>query len=196
MDISWLSHEFGLGTDPQNLLDAHVVLPDGRSLWASTEPDLLWALRGGGGNFGGQAILYPLDNDSKYATVVTSVKVRARKYAPSICSCVIMFKNESLPILSKAVSKFTKQASDPKLALHVFIMDLTQQSLRGEAPQVGIAALIFDAHGEEHAKSEAGFKWLFEIEGAVVTSPTANMSLRQVNDLQGMSGPIPAKNSV
>ncbi|EGC47798.1 cysteine desulfurase [Histoplasma capsulatum var. duboisii H88] len=50
--MSWFSGEHGLCSDPHNLLDAHVVLPDGRMLWASTEPDLLWALRGGGGNFG------------------------------------------------------------------------------------------------------------------------------------------------
>jgi hypothetical protein len=51
--ISWVSHEFGLSSDPQNLLDAHVVLENGSSIWASEDPDLLWALRGGGGNFGG-----------------------------------------------------------------------------------------------------------------------------------------------
>lgn len=52
--ISWLSSEKGLATDPHNMLDAKVVLTDGRILWASTEPELLWALRGGGGSFGGQ----------------------------------------------------------------------------------------------------------------------------------------------
>ena len=51
--ISWLSHEYGLSSDPQNLLDANVVLTGGRELWVSEEPELLWALRGGGGNFGG-----------------------------------------------------------------------------------------------------------------------------------------------
>ena len=52
--LSWLSHELGLGSDPRNLLDARIVLSDGRAKWASEDPDLLWALRGGGGNFGGE----------------------------------------------------------------------------------------------------------------------------------------------
>lgn len=56
--LSWLSHEFGLGSDPQNLLDARIVLSDGRVKWASEDPDLLWALRGGGGNFGGELCSY------------------------------------------------------------------------------------------------------------------------------------------
>lgn len=56
--LSWLSHEYGLGSDPQNLLDARIVLSDGRVKWASEDPDLLWALRGGGGNFGGELVNY------------------------------------------------------------------------------------------------------------------------------------------
>lgn len=54
--LSWLSHEFGMISDPQNLLDMQVVLGDGRVVWASEEGEgeLMWALRGGGGNFGGR----------------------------------------------------------------------------------------------------------------------------------------------
>lgn len=51
--LSWLSHELGLGSDPPNLLDAQIITADGRLRWASEESELLWALRGGGGNFGG-----------------------------------------------------------------------------------------------------------------------------------------------
>lgn len=50
---SWLSAEFGLTSDPVNLLDAQVVKVDGAVLWASEEPELLWALRGCNGGFGG-----------------------------------------------------------------------------------------------------------------------------------------------
>ncbi|KAG5292376.1 cysteine desulfurase, mitochondrial precursor, conidia-enriched transcript [Histoplasma ohiense] len=162
--MSWFSGEHGLCSDPHNLLDAHVVLPDGRMLWASTEPDLLWALRGGGGNFG----------------VVSAFKVKVHRCPQKIHAGTIAFPKTAMKAVSQGLSDFMKRCTDPKLGAHVIVMNFDPPTDTDDVPQPGIAIIIFDSHGEEHGRSELGFKWAFDIEGAV--DMTKVMNIREVNE--------------
>jgi FAD/FMN-containing dehydrogenase len=164
--LSWLSHELGLGSDPSNLLDAQIVLADGRTIWATEEPDLMWALRGGGGNFG----------------VVANLKLRAHKYTSTIFSGMIRYPAESLYELSAAVANWVRTSPDPKLAMHLFVFDFSARTLHGEAVKPELIALIFDSHGERHARSGKGFQWAFELHGA--QPDVREMALPEVHELQ------------
>jgi FAD/FMN-containing dehydrogenase len=66
--FGWLVHKAGLTID--NLLSAELVTADGETLGVSADehPDLFWALRGGGGNFG----------------VVTSFEFRLHEVGPLV----------------------------------------------------------------------------------------------------------------
>ncbi|MET8552461.1 FAD-binding oxidoreductase [Micromonospora zamorensis] len=81
-----LSGRFGLAAD--NLLSADVVLADGTLVTADDEhhPDLLWALRGGGGNFG----------------VVTTMRIQLHA-VPAILAGMIMFRFDVLPDLEESL---------------------------------------------------------------------------------------------
>jgi len=80
--IGYLTRGFGLSLD--NLISADVVLADGSFVTASarSRPDLFWALRGGGGNFGVvtnfEFRLHPID------TIVGGVTFFEKEDAPDV----------------------------------------------------------------------------------------------------------------
>ncbi|KAJ9601879.1 hypothetical protein H2200_013628 [Cladophialophora chaetospira] len=160
---SWLSSEHGLSSDPQNLLDAQVVKLDGSVLWASKEPDLLWALRGGGGGFG----------------VVVAYKMRVYKYPSSIFCGQIIYPPEALHDIARETAAFASRCSDPKVAMHLYCLDMTAGTYAGKEPKPGLAIFAYDANGPEHGRSKDGFKWALEIPGAVDLTKTS--TFREVN---------------
>ena len=91
-----LSRRFGLACD--NLIGADVITADGRYVRASEQenPDLLWGLRGGGGNFG----------------VVTSFEYRLHPVAPMMYGGRMMFSPKDTPDVLRFFAGFAADTPD------------------------------------------------------------------------------------
>src|SRR3954454_17769113 len=99
--IGWTMRKFGLACD--NLAAADVVTADGRLVRASEDenPDLLWGLRGGGGNFG----------------IVTSFEFDLHPLGPIIYAGPIFYAADAAPALLRAFRDWAPNAPDEITAL-------------------------------------------------------------------------------
>ena len=105
--IGWLSGSLGLSCD--NLVSADVVTADGQSVTACEDenPDLLWALRGGGGNFG----------------VVTSLEYRLNPIGPEVLAGFLVYPFDKVREFFSVVNDFTDGMPD-ELNLITFLTTL------------------------------------------------------------------------
>ena len=94
--LGWLRSKYGLCCD--NLISVDIVTAGGELCTASAEenPDLFWAVRGGGGNFG----------------VVTSFQYRLHPLGPTVMMCVVMYPVEAAPTVLPAWRDFVVTAPD------------------------------------------------------------------------------------
>lgn len=92
----WLRRTYGMASD--SLVSADVVTAAGELVTASetADPDLLWALRGGGGNFG----------------VVTSLEFRAHPVGPMIAFAGPCYPLESAASVIAGMREFAEGAPD------------------------------------------------------------------------------------
>jgi FAD/FMN-containing dehydrogenase len=102
--IAWLMGMHGMAVD--NLLSAEVVLASGEVVTASedADPDLYWALRGGGGNFG----------------VVTSFEYRTHPHA-SVLGGPVLHPLEAAPELFSFYREFAADLPDELSTQAVFL---------------------------------------------------------------------------
>ncbi|MGV6803628.1 MAG: FAD-binding oxidoreductase [Ruegeria sp.] len=119
--FGWTTRKFGMTID--NLISAEVVLADGSIVTASenSHPELFWAIRGGGGNFG----------------VVTSFEFRLHPLGPQVLSGLIVHPIDQGPVLLPEYAKIADTAPD----------ELTVWSVMRKAPPLPF--LPEEWHGRE-----------------------------------------------
>lgn len=140
--IGWMVRKYGLTID--NLEAAEVVLADGTVLRASAgeNPDLFWAIRGGGGNFG----------------VVTAFEFRAQP-VQSVFGGLITYD------IAETGAAFRKWAAYMRNAPEELSSTLVVFS--GFGPQVPPQLMVFGYYvGEDEAAARAAIQPLLEL-GAV-----------------------------
>ncbi|TAN08175.1 MAG: FAD-binding oxidoreductase [Rhizobiaceae bacterium] len=94
--FGWITRKFGLTID--NLLSVDLVTADGKLRHANKEenPDLFWAIRGGGGNFG----------------VITSFEFQLHKLGPQVLSGLVIHPLENGEAVLREYRKALEDAPD------------------------------------------------------------------------------------
>ena len=94
--FGWITRKFGLTID--NLVAADVVTADGKLVQASARenPDLFWALRGGGGNFG----------------IVTAFEFQLHPLGPEVLSGLLVHPLDAAADVLKAYRRIVSAAPD------------------------------------------------------------------------------------
>ncbi|HLY21935.1 MAG TPA: FAD-binding oxidoreductase [bacterium] len=124
--IGWLMRKHGLTID--NLISADVVTADGRLVTANaaSHPDLLWALRGGGGNFG----------------IVTSFEYRLHPVGPIVVGGAVFHPAEKAREVLRFYNRWVATLPDEMTSMAAFItappLPFIPQSLHG-TPMLAVA---------------------------------------------------------
>jgi len=103
--LGWLMPKHGMALD--NLLAVELVLADGRVVRASADehPDLFWAVRGGGGNFG----------------VASSFEFQLHEVGPQVTGGLVAWPVDRAPDVLRLVRELAHDAPDDLMLVAAFI---------------------------------------------------------------------------
>ncbi len=129
--FGWLMPKYGLALD--NLIAVNLVLADGAIVRASADehPDLFWAVRGGGGNFG----------------VAASFEFRLHKVGPTVIGGLVAFPFSEARKVLRAHRNLTATASDDLM----LVAALTTAPDGSGTKILGVAACHCGAAGDGEA---------------------------------------------
>ncbi|KAF5378484.1 hypothetical protein D9615_007137 [Tricholomella constricta] len=151
----WLSPAHGLAID--NLVQATVVTADGSVLTANAteNPDLFFAIRGGGSNFG----------------VVTEFVLRLHPQRATIYSGMLIFPPPALQKLVEATAEWWEKAGENEALIKMMTL----------APDGKPAIILFPFYNGTEAEGRANFKSFFDI--GPVADLTKEMPYEELNAL-------------
>jgi FAD/FMN-containing dehydrogenase len=141
----WIERKYG--STCESLISANVVTADGRALRASADEnaDLLWGLKGGGGNFG----------------VVTEFEFRLHPVGPLLFGGMIMHPRAAAGDLLRFYRDFMEQAPDEAGGGLAFLTAPPEPFVPAEARGKPATALILVYVGDPH-RGEEVFRPLIE----------------------------------
>ena len=104
--LGWLMGKYGITAD--NLLRAEMVLANGEQVTVDKDnhPDLFWAIRGGGGNFG----------------IVSKFKYQLHSFGPNVVAGMILYPMEQAKAVMQFYREYARSMPDELMAYSGFIV--------------------------------------------------------------------------
>ncbi|WP_019450437.1 FAD-binding oxidoreductase [Cupriavidus sp. BIS7] len=140
--FGWLTRKYGMTVD--NLLGCEVVTADGTRRWADAQhdPDLFWALRGGGGNFG----------------AVTLFQFRLHPVGPMITAGLLVFPAVEAKAVLRQYRTYAESAMPQDLNVWVVLRKappLPFLPATAHGTDVVVLAVFYDGHPADAEKAVA-----------------------------------------
>jgi FAD/FMN-containing dehydrogenase len=165
--MGFLTRKYGLTSD--NLISADVVTAEGNVITADSmsHSDLLWALRGGGGNFG----------------VVTSFEFRTHPVGPDVWLALVFYPVDAAQKVLRFFRKFNEESPDELNGIALFWNAPSDESIP-EAYRGTPVIILAACYCGEYGKGERAIQPVRDIVSPIadLSGPIPYISAQQIFD--------------